>query len=168
MLKIAIVVFPAMYIVFLITRTSYYKALRDGILPSGPMNVNMQAKVSDSELKVSYKWWELKEFYTFADYIVIRYDPENIELNYDGLDGSKELYKSVRYLRGDFSKILPSSSKRELVIPIEHDSKEGQILIPIKKQDAEIKNITIYYAHDVSLPMDSPAGWVSKEIDTVH
>lgn len=168
MLKIAIVVFATMFIVFLITRTTYYKALRDGIFPSRPMNVNMQAKLSDNELKVSYKWWGLKEFYTFADYIVIRYDPENIELNYEGLDGSKEFYKSVRYLRGNFSKILPPSSERELVIPIQHNLKDGQILIPIKKQDTEIKNITIYYAHDVSLPMDSPTGWISKEIDTVQ
>ena len=163
-LKIAVAVFAVILIATLMIGTLYYKSLRDHIFPSYPENVTMQASANKTELRVSYRWEGFKEFSTYTDYIIIHYNYNNIEFNYEGINGSKEFYKSVRYLQGDFSILLPENSEKELVIPIDRNSKEGEIIIPIKSRDAEIENITIYYAHEVMLPMDMPTGWVSQKI----
>ena len=167
-LKIAVAVFAVILIVTLMIGTLYYKTLRDHIFPSYPKNVTMQANVNKTEMRVSY-WWEgFKEFSTYTDYIIIHYNHKNIEFNYEGVNGSKEFYKSFRYLQGDFSILLPESSEKELIIPIDRNSKEGEIIIPIKNREDMVENITIYYAHEVMLPMDMPTGWVSEKIHMVH
>jgi len=167
-LKIAIAVFVATLIVSIIFGTYYYKALRDHILPSSPQNLTMQANVNETELRIAYRWRGFKEYYTYADYIIIRYKYKNIEFNYDGMNLSKEFYKSIKYLQDDFYTPRPLSSEKELVVQVDNNSRKGEIIIPIKSRDAEIENITIYYAHEVSLPMDIPTGWVSKKVNIIH
>ena len=167
-LKITVTVFAVILIVTLMIGTLYYKTLRDHIFPSYPETVTMKASANKTELRVSYRWERFKEFSTYTDYIIIRYNHRNIEFNYEGVNGSKEFYKSIRYLQGDFPTLLPESSEKEIVIPIDRNSKQGEIIIPIKSRDAEIENITIYYAHEVMLPMDMPTGWVSKKIHMVY
>lgn len=160
--KLIVLLFIIILIFSLIIGILYRKTLIDHLFPSSPKNITVQADVNKTELMIYYKWQGFKEYSTVADYVVIRYEEENIQLNYKEKEMSKEFYRSVGYLQGDFPKKSYLSTEKELVVPIERNSKEGEIIIPIKKSDDKIDNITIYYAHQLALPMDMLIGWITK------
>lgn len=161
-LKLIVSLIIIILIFSLIIGILYRKILRDYLFPSSPKDIIVQAGINKNELKIYYKWQGFKEHSTVTDYIIIRYEEENIQLNYKQRNMSKEFYKSVEYLQGNFPKISYLSTEKDLVVPIERNSKEGEIIIPIKESDSKIDNITIYYAHQVALPMDILTGWITK------
>lgn len=148
----------------LIIGVLYRKTLRDHLFPSSSKSISVQSNANETELKIDYKWSGFKEHSTVQDYLIIRYEKNNIQLDYKDKDKdvAKTFYKSVKYLQGDFSKISHLSTEEELVIPIEPNAKEGEIIIPIKYRNDNLDNINIFYAHEVSLPMDMPTGWIKK------
>lgn len=163
--KISVVVFIITLLITLIIKTPYYKAMRDGAFPSLPQNVILQANANEEEITLSYKWKGFKEFNTYSDYIIIQYNSQNIDFIDDGIDGRKDFHKLDRYLHGSIPSILQGSSEKEIVIPIDRNSRNDEISVPIKNRDANIEGTTAYYAHIVMLPMDMPSGWISEKIN---
>jgi hypothetical protein len=163
-IRVSIALFTIVLIVTLVIKMPYYKAIRDDMFPSTSKNVTMQAIANLEEVSISYRWTGFKEFYTYTDYIIIRYNPRNVEFIYDGIVGSEDFYKLDNYLHGSIPAILSESPEKEIVIPIDRSSRNGEILVPIKNQDNKIEGVIAFYAHIVMLPMDRPTGWISEKI----